>query len=291
MSAVPLQRLTLTDALPVVAALVVVAALFTFLYRAIVAATRPAPCTRCACANYNDEPFWEALSARSATASYGAYVVDAGILGTSLVCSACGHGRGTHGGLAPRRLVADALPNGGAVMIELASRRRAGVDGGARLADVPLEVGVELRRPSAGGKAAGLLLPGMRCQVHYDGYVKEARGAKGPGGAGGRHSGAGSEDDGDAGDEGSDCRAGGGGGSGGSSLRLFESSRDSQSGPLSMVLGAGDVIPGWDMGMRGMRVGEVRRITVPPHLAYGSSQVGGVRDATLVFDIEVLALM
>lgn len=58
-----------------------------------------------------------------------------------------------------------------------------------------------------------------------------------------------------------------------------------------MVLGAGDVIPGWDMGMRGMRVGEVRRITVPPHLAYGRSVVGGVRDATLVFDIELLALM
>eukprot|EP00168_Porphyra_purpurea_P009879 TRINITY_DN2423_c0_g1_i5.p1 TRINITY_DN2423_c0_g1~~TRINITY_DN2423_c0_g1_i5.p1 ORF type:complete len:241 (-),score=22.42 TRINITY_DN2423_c0_g1_i5:20-742(-) len=42
-----------------------------------------------------------------------------------------------------------------------------------------------------------------------------------------------------------------------------------------MVLGAGDVIPGWDMGMRGMRVGEVRRITVPPHLAYGRSSVAG----------------
>jgi len=74
-------------------------------------------------------------------------------------------------------------------------------------------------------------------------------------------------------------------------LRLFESSRESSSGPLSMVLGAGDVIPGWDMGMRGMRVGEVRRITVPPHLAYGRSCVAGVRDATLVFDIELLALV
>lgn len=282
MDRAPLQRLTPADALPVVAALLVVGAIFTLLYRAIVAATRPAPCTRCACANYNDEPFWEALSERASAASYGAYVVDAGILGTNLVCSPCGHGRGAHGGLLPRRLVADALPNGGAVMMELAARRRAGTDGGARLADVPLEVGVELRRPSAQGKAAGLLLQGVRCQVHYDGYVKEAAGGAG-GGLGGNDDGTGSG----SGDAGGGHR----GAADSSGLRLFESSRDSKSGPLAMVLGAGDVIPGWDMGMRGMRVGEVRRITVPPHLAYGRSKVGGVRDATLVFDIELLALV
>lgn len=278
MDRAPLQRLTPADALPVVAALLVVGALFTLLYRAIVAATRPAPCTRCACANYNDEPFWEALSERASAASYGAYVVDAGILGTNLVCSPCGHGRGAHGGLLPRRLVADALPNGGAVMMELAARRRAGTDGGARLADVPLEVGVELRRPSAQGKTAGLLLQGVRCQVHYDGYVKEAAGGAG-GGLGGNDDGTGSG----SGDAGGGHR----GAADSSGLRLFESSRDSKSGPLAMVLGAGDVIPGWDMGMRGMRVGEVRRITVPPHLAYGRSKVGGVRDATLVFDIVI----
>ena len=269
---------------PVALVVATMVVLLTVVYRAVVAATRPAPCSRCGCDNYNDDAFWAELTTRSDSPSYGAYVVDAGILGTSLVCSTCGHGRGTHAGLLPRALVADALPNGGAVLMELAARRRDGLVDGARLADVPLEVGVELRRPSSAGQAAGLLLPGGRCQVHYDGYVKEGGGmAAVRNGSAGSGSGGGNGD-GDGDSDGVDTGADVG-------LRLFESSRESSSGPLSMVLGAGDVIPGWDMGMRGMRVGEVRRITVPPHLAYGRSCVAGVRDATLVFDIELLALV
>jgi len=280
------QRMTPMELMPVALVVAIVVVLLTVVCRAVVAATRPAPCSRCGCDNYNDDAFWAELTTRSDSPSYGAYVVDAGILGTSLVCSTCGHGRGSHAGLLPRALVADALPNGGAVLMELAARRRDGLVDGARLADVPLEVGVELRRPSPAGQAAGLLLPGGRCQVHYDGYVKEGggmaavcNGSAGSGSGNGDGDGNGNGDS-DGGDTGADV-----------GLRLFESSRESSSGPLSMVLGAGDVIPGWDMGMRGMRVGEVRRITVPPHLAYGRSSVAGVRDATLVFDIELLALV
>lgn len=59
--------------------------------------------------------------------------------------------------------------------------------------------------------------------------------------------------------------------------------------PFQFVLGAGTVIAGWDQGIQGMKEGGVRRITIPPDMAYGES---GWRDippnATLVFDVELL---
>src|SRR3712207_6745505 len=48
----------------------------------------------------------------------------------------------------------------------------------------------------------------------------------------------------------------------------FDSSRDRGQG-FTFKLGAGQVIAGWDQGVAGMRVGEVRKLTIPPHLAYG----------------------
>ena len=55
-------------------------------------------------------------------------------------------------------------------------------------------------------------------------------------------------------------------------------------------LGAGQVIPGWDQGVQGMRVGGRRRLTIPPHLAYGSRGAGGVigPDETLVFVVDLV---
>jgi FKBP-type peptidyl-prolyl cis-trans isomerase FkpA len=65
-----------------------------------------------------------------------------------------------------------------------------------------------------------------------------------------------------------------------------------QANKYSFVVGAGQVIPGWDQGVPGMRVGGVRRLVLPPNLAYGSA--GAAPDippnATLVFDIELLAV-
>jgi peptidylprolyl isomerase len=57
-------------------------------------------------------------------------------------------------------------------------------------------------------------------------------------------------------------------------------------------LGGGYVIPGWDEGVRGMRVGGRRRLTIPPSLAYGSSGAGGViaPNETLIFVVDLLGV-
>jgi peptidylprolyl isomerase len=57
-------------------------------------------------------------------------------------------------------------------------------------------------------------------------------------------------------------------------------------------LGKGDVIPGWDQGVAGMRVGGRRRITIPPMLAYGKRGAGGVigPDETLVFVVDLIGV-
>ncbi len=70
----------------------------------------------------------------------------------------------------------------------------------------------------------------------------------------------------------------------------FDSSRD-RNDPFVFQLGAGLVIGGWDEGVAGMRVGGIRKLVIPPHLAYGAAGRGSIPgDATLVFDIELLSV-
>ena len=70
--------------------------------------------------------------------------------------------------------------------------------------------------------------------------------------------------------------------------RIFDSSV-SRNEPFQFVLGAGQVIEGWDKGIVGMRVGGKRIISVPPELGYGMSDYGPIPGgSTLIFEIDLL---
>ncbi|WP_438480329.1 FKBP-type peptidyl-prolyl cis-trans isomerase [Oleiharenicola lentus] len=73
--------------------------------------------------------------------------------------------------------------------------------------------------------------------------------------------------------------------------KKFDSSVD-RDDPFQFVLGEGQVIAGWDVGVAKMKVGDKVKLTIPPHLGYGAGGYPGAipPNATLIFEVELLAI-
>jgi FKBP-type peptidyl-prolyl cis-trans isomerase FkpA len=84
-------------------------------------------------------------------------------------------------------------------------------------------------------------------------------------------------------------------------LWLYDSTKPEQKGmmlqttvgssPFAFTLGNSEVIKGWDTGVVGMKVGGLRRLVIPPSLAYGASGNGPIPgNATIIFEVELLGV-
>ena len=73
---------------------------------------------------------------------------------------------------------------------------------------------------------------------------------------------------------------------------IFDSSLKQGRNPFAFTLGVGSVIKGWDLGVKGMKVGGRRKLTIPPELGYGDQGAGKIipPGSTLVFEVDLLSV-
>lgn len=74
--------------------------------------------------------------------------------------------------------------------------------------------------------------------------------------------------------------------------KVFDSTKDHENKPLSVVIGARQVIEGWDKGLVGMKVGGTRKLSIPYRMGYGeegSDKIPGMAD--LFFEVEMVAMV
>ena len=73
---------------------------------------------------------------------------------------------------------------------------------------------------------------------------------------------------------------------------IFDSSLKKGRSPFTFTLGVGSVIKGWDLGVKGMKVGGKRKLIIPPELGYGNQGAGSIipPGAKLVFEIDLLGV-
>ena len=72
---------------------------------------------------------------------------------------------------------------------------------------------------------------------------------------------------------------------------IFDSSLKKGKSPFTFTLGVGSVIKGWDLGVKGMKVGGKRKLVIPPELGYGSRGIGPIPpNSVLTFEVELLGV-
>ena len=70
---------------------------------------------------------------------------------------------------------------------------------------------------------------------------------------------------------------------------VFDSSLNPGREPFTFTLGVGSVIKGWDLGVKGMKVGGKRKLTIPPELGYGERNTSVIPpNSTLLFEVDLL---
>lgn len=71
---------------------------------------------------------------------------------------------------------------------------------------------------------------------------------------------------------------------------VFDSSRKNGA-PAQFALGSGRLIKGWEYGIPGMKVGEIRKLVIPPEMGYGADDKGTIPpNSTLTFEVELLGI-